>query len=272
MKLGLDGVIVAASIAGLVLGGCATRVADTPSSAGAPISFQRAALDPANGGQLVQAGALRSGDIILSATNGFTSAGIRLLTLAPVSHAAIYLGDDGVAEAVGEGIVVRPLADVLTEEAVVVAFRHPALVADHAQRIREFSKSKVGGSYNHVGVVLLAPFSLERRVCELPLLPEAMRDFCLRGIATIQLGAGSNDRFFCSQFVLEAYRVAGLPITDADPRWISPADILHMREGDVPSMRIRQPLVYVGHLKLDKTTLPLPMGEGWGEGGGSGRP
>jgi hypothetical protein len=102
--------------------------------------------------------------------------------------------------------------------------------------------------------VLLAPFSLERRACELPLLPEAMRDFCLRGVATIQLGAASNDRFFCSQFVLEAYRVAGLPITDADPRWVSPADILHMREGDVPSMKIHQALTYVGHLKNEAGT------------------
>jgi uncharacterized protein YycO len=240
----------------LVLGACATRVDEVPEGrrgavAGMQLNVQQTALDPANGGRLVRAADLRSGDIILSATNGITSAGIRLLTLAPVSHAAIYLGDDGVAEAVGGGIVVRPLADVLNEESVVVAFRHPALVDDHATRIRDFSKSKVGGSYNHVGVVLLAPFSLERRACELPLLPEAMRDFCLRGIATIQLGAGNNDRFFCSQFVLEAYRSAGLPITDADPRWVSPADILHMREGDVPSMKIHQALVYVGHLKLD---------------------
>ena len=119
----------------------------------------------------------------------------------------------------------------------------------------------------------MAPFSLERRACELPLVPEGVRDFCIRGIATVQLGAGgNNDRFFCSQFVLEAYAQAGLPITDADPRWISPADILHMREGDVPSMKIHQPLVYVGHLKLDAALFPLPLGEGWGEGAAAAKP
>jgi hypothetical protein len=254
------------AIACMALSGCATRVDDaaagsTRSVGGKQLSFQKPALDPLNGGQLVRAEDLRSGDIILSATNGITSAGIRLLTLAPVSHAAIYLGDEGVAEAVGAGIVLRPLADVLNEESVVVAFRHPKFVADHGQRIREFARTKVGGQYNHVGVVLLAPFSLERRACELPLLPEMVRDFCLRGIATIQLGAGSNDRFFCSQFVLEAYRVAGLPITDADPRWVSPADILHMREGDVPSMKIHQALVYVGHLKNQPEAVAGDRGE-----------
>ena len=57
----------------------------------------------------------------------------------------------------------------------------------------------------------------------------------------------------------EAYRVAGLPITDADPRWISPADILHMREGDVSSVRVNQPLAYIGHLKFrDELALNTP--------------
>ena len=37
-----------------------------------------------------------------------------------------------------------------------------------------------------------------RRACELPFVPTLVRDFCIRGIATIQLGAFSNDQFFCS--------------------------------------------------------------------------
>ncbi len=76
-----------------------------------------------------------------------------------------------------------------------------------------------------------------------------VRDFCIRGIAAVQLGLGRNDQFFCSQFILEAYRSAGLPLTDADPRLINPGDLLHMREGDVPSIMIHKPLRYVGHLK-----------------------
>ena len=67
----------------------------------------------------------------------------------------------------------------------------------------------------------------------------------------VQLGASRDDQFFCSQFVLEAYRQAGLPITAADPRWVSPADLLHMREGDVPSIAATQPLRYIGHLKYN---------------------
>jgi hypothetical protein len=49
--------------------------------------------------------------------------------------------------------------------------------------------------------------------------------------------------------VLEAYKTACLPRTDADPRLVSPGDLLHMRQGDVCSIKIHQALQYVGHLK-----------------------
>ena len=105
--------------------------------------------------------------------------------------------------------------------------------------------------------MLQAPFAIERRVCELPLVPALVRDFCLRGVAAVQLGLGRNDPFFCSQFVLEAYRSAGLALTDADPRLINPGDLLHMhmRERDVPSVRIHRALQYVGHLKSPPQTV-----------------
>jgi hypothetical protein len=133
----------------------------------------------------------------------------------------------------------------------VVAFRHPGVGEEHLEKMRGFVAETVGTRYNYVGVMLQAPFSVERRLCELPLTPSLMRDFCVQGMGAVQLGLGRSDRFFCSQFVLEAYRRAGLPLTETDPRFLSPADLLHMREGDVPSVRSLQTLVYVGHLKFE---------------------
>jgi cell wall-associated NlpC family hydrolase len=240
--------------------GCATSVqppSGTNHAAAPALKFQNPALEPANGGRLIAAEDLQAGDILLSAANGITSAGIRIVTLAPVSHAAVYVGDQEIVEAVGQGVRRRRLADVLDEEAVVVAFRHPKLTPAQGEKIRAFALAKVGSHYDHLGIMLQAPFSIERRLCELPLVPDAIRNACIQGIATIQLGTPGNDRFFCSQLVLEAYRQAGLPITDADPRWVSPADILHMREGDVPSMKIHQPLAYLGHLKSPASSSAL---------------
>ncbi|TJZ77607.1 YaeF family permuted papain-like enzyme [Chitiniphilus eburneus] len=242
----------------LLLTACATEVRPG-ATAEAPkrVAFQKSGLSPENGGLLISADALQPGDILLSASNGITSAGIRMFTLAPVSHAALYIGDGQVAEAVGDGVRLRTIPDLLDEEAVVVAFRRGGLTPEQVVAMRQFAEAQVGRHYDYVGVMLQAPFSLERRLCELPLVPSLVRDACLRGVAAIQLGTPDNERFFCSQFVLEAYRVAGAPLLDAHPRWLSPADILHMREEDVSSLRIEQPLVYIGHLKFLET-VPDP--------------
>ncbi len=239
------------------LSACATAIKPGTDHATPALVFQNLtlnpALNPANGGLLVDASTLQPGDIILTADNGLRSSGIRLITLSPVSHAAVYLGRidgvDVVAEAVGEGIRQRTVAELVAQEATVVAFRHPDINATNMDRMNVFVSKHIGQKYNYVGVMLQAPFAIERRACELPLVPSLVRDFCLRGVAAVQLGLGRNDQFFCSQFVLEAYRSAGLALTDADPRLINPGDLLHMREGDVPSVRIHQALQYVGHLK-----------------------
>ncbi len=241
----------------LLLVSCATQVKPGDGRALPSITFQSNELNPSNGGQLITGEALRPGDIILTADNGLNSAAIRLITQSPVSHAVLYLGNQQVAEAVGEGIRRRSVADLLAEEVTIVAFRHPGLSEEHTSKINSFVAKHLGQKYNFTGIMLQSPFVIERRVCELPLVPSLVRDFCIRGIASIQLGLGRSDQFFCSQFVLEAYRQAGLALTNADPRLISPADLLHMREGDVPSVRIHQALQYVGHMKI--APQPLAM-------------
>jgi len=233
------------------LSGCASRVDPLAIADGqSPVRLQnRLLLTPANGGQRIAPDDLEAGDIILSNTAGLVSMGIRALTVAPVSHASLYLGDAHVAEAVGTGVRIRPVADFMADESTIVAFRHPGLKPEHAEALRRFAATHDGKKYNAFGIVLQAPFTLQRQYCELPLIPGLVRDFCIRGLAAVQLGAARNDRFFCSQFVLEAYQQAKLPLTSADPLLVSPADLLHMREGDVPSVRTEQALQYVGHLK-----------------------
>jgi len=250
-------------VAVLVLAGCATQLVDRDAvgpegSSGKAIAFQRKSLTPTDGGRMVRPEDLQAGDILLSADPGIASAGIRLLTTSPVSHAAVYVGNGEVAEALSGGVRLRSIERVLQEESVVAVFRHPALDEERAQRISEFAREQVGKPYDFVGVVMHAPFALQRRVCELPGVPTFLREACLSTLATFQLIHGGDDRFFCSQFVLESYRVAGLPITRARPHWVSPEDIMHMRAGDVPSLPVEKPLIYVGHLKFTALAMPLP--------------
>jgi cell wall-associated NlpC family hydrolase len=253
-----------ALVALLALAGCATRIAEQHPAdaeargAGKALTFQRKSLTPTDGGRLVGVEDLSPGDILLSADAGIASAGIRLLTTSPVSHAAVYVGAAEVAEALGGGVRLRTMAKVMEEESVVAVFRHPALDDERAYRLSAFAREQVGKPYDYVGVMMHAPFALQRRVCELPGMPTLLREACLSMLATFQLIHGGDDRFFCSQFVLEAYRMAGLPLTRARPHWVSPEDILHMRAGDVSSLPVEQPLMYVGHLKFTSLALDLP--------------
>ena len=239
-----------AALPAAFLAGCATEIS-TSDPARPQLRMQEMGLTPRNGGVAIQPDALTSGDIVLSAAPNIGSAGVRLMTLSPVSHASLYVGGGQVAEAVTHGVQFRRVSALLEEESTIVAFRHPAIQPAHVQLMRAFVNETVGRKYDFAGVMLQAPFSVDRRMCEVPLVPSQLRDFCIQGMGAVHLGAVRSDRFFCSEFVLEAYRRAGLPLTDADPRLLSPADLLHMREGDVPSVRTHQALRYVGHLKFE---------------------
>lgn len=254
----------------LALVGCATGIVDRPAAtetraAGKHFAFQQKSLAPPGGAKMIDPGELRTADIVLSAEGSALSSGIRIFTLAPVSHAALYVGNGQIAEALGGGVRLRTVEQMLADESVIAVFRHPRLDESVAQRIADIARGHVGKPYDFVGTFLHLPFALERYPCEVPLLPGFLRSACVSLIASVQLRfSGPGDRFFCSSFVLRAYRDAGAPITKTEPKWVSPADIMHMREGDVSPLPVEQRLVYVGHLKptpwaLDMPALQMPL-------------
>jgi len=197
-------------------------------------------LDPGNGGLSIGSDALAVGDIILSTTDAFVSDAIRGFTSAPVSHSMIYTGDgDQVVEAIGEGVVFRPLRDALRDATVAVAFRHPNLTEEQGWRVRDFLGQQIGRSYNRWGVVRQAVFQIDRRVCDL--LSDAARDRCVNFVGRVDLGTADNETFFCSQLTLAAYEAAAVPLTSSPPHWNT--------AGDIAELRLSGLLNYVGHLK-----------------------
>jgi len=241
-----------------LLQGCATQLSIGSGDEGAQsalvLRFQSNSIVPA---VTVETEFLEPGDILLSSEPTVMSVGIRLMTFAPVSHAAVYVGDSQIVDAMRWGVRVRALNELLEEAAVVLVLRYPELSAEQAAVIREYSVNKSGAGFNFLGITLHVPFSVARRVCELPLVPAVIRDACIRSFGVVHRLAASESRLFCSQLVLQAYRHAGVLVTHADPRLISPADILHMREDDVSSVDIVTPLRYVGHLKSGRPATAL---------------
>jgi len=254
---------IPALLAIVLLQGCATHLGSqleaSPGEESATVvpvlHFQNISAEPAGRDAFVREDALRPGDILLTSMPGFTAAAIEFLTIAPVSHTALYIGDGRVVDAVRAGVQERTIDQVITEESVVLVLRYPDLTETQARRIRAYARQKIGKGFNFFGITVQIPFTVGRRACELPFMAEVIRDACIRAMGVLSHLASKEDRLFCSQLVLQAYQHAGVPLTDADPRIISPADILHMREGDVPSVRIRKTLRYVGHLKYDQPVI-----------------
>jgi len=246
-----------------LLQGCATQLAFHPGAADlgaespstAPVlRFQTNSIESA---ALLAPEVLQPGDILLTSEPTLISASIRLMTFAPVSHAAVYVGERQVVEAVRSGVRVRKLEEILAEATVVLVLRYPDLTDEQAALITEYALNKSGAGFNFLGITLQIPFTISRRLCELPFVSLAVRDACIRGMGVLHQLAASENQLFCSQLVLQAYRHAAVPVTAADPRLISPADILHMRERDVSSVKISKPLAYVGRLQHERPVTTL---------------
>jgi len=210
------------------------------------LRFQSNAIEPV---AILAPHEIESGDILLTAEPTLISVSIRAMTFAPVSHAAVYIGDGQLVDAMRWGVRVRKLDDLVAESRIVLVLRYPQLTPEQAAGISQYAVKRSGAGFNFFGITLQVPFSLARRLCELPLVSPVLRDACIRGVGVLNHLAASESRVFCSQLVLLAYRSAGVNVTAADPRLISPADILHMREGDVPSLSVAKQLRYVGQLK-----------------------
>lgn len=212
------------------------------------LNLQRTSTVPKDGVKTIQTVELEAGDILFSSATSAQSIGIRLFNNAPISHSFIYLGDGMIGEAVGSGVQVIPLEEALEHANLVAVYRYPGLTSEDVVKMREFATELDGSKYNFVGIAKQMPYSLTRKACELPVNPSFIRRACLNSMGYLFVSPLRSERYFCSQFVVEAFNVAGKPLTHKNPEWVSPADILHMREDDVPSIRSKVELSYVGHL------------------------
>ena len=197
-------------------------------------------LDPGAGGRSIGESALQTGDIIVSTTGARVSGLIRWATKSQVSHAMLYIGGGQVVEAIGEGVMLRSLADAVAEATVAVAFRHPTLTTAQALVVRDFAGQQLGKAYNYWGIVRQGGFQLDRETfCSGK--SGADYDRCVNWAGRVNLGKGDDDSFFCSQLVVAAYQNAGVPLTSSPPNWNSPDDLAQLG--------MSKRLGYVGHLK-----------------------
>lgn len=179
-------------------------------------------LDPGPGGRSIGPDALSTADLILSTTSAAVSRTIRIATASTVSHAALYIGGQQVIEAIGSGVTIRTLAAALADDTLAVAYRNPSMTPSIAAHIVASAGRFLGRSYSVAG----AAASTDAILCRV----------------------NQSDSFFCSQLVLEAYRLGGLPLSTSPSQCVTPGDVVYIA---------RHSLQYVGHLKGQLVRFPI---------------
>lgn len=195
---------------------------------------------------------LKPGDLLFSSSLGVTSFGIRAFSTSSVSHVAVYLGDNEVAEATGAGVQVVTLKHAMEHSDKLFALRVPDLTPQQATEIKTFAYKIKDSGYNYRGIAEFIPFMVTRQICSLNPFSQDFRQQCVSGLAKAQLSdtrEGEKKAWFCSEFVTDAFTKAGHPLTMAQAGWISPSDLMHMRAGDISAFKSETQLQYVGHLK-----------------------
>ncbi len=182
---------------------------------------------------------LKPGDLLFSSSLGVTSFGIRVFSTSSV-------------EATGAGVQIVSLKKAMKHSDKLFVLRVPDLTPQQATDITAFANKIKDSGYNYRGIVEFIPFMVTRQMCSLNPFSEDFRQQCVSGLAKAQLssvGEGDKKSWFCSEFVTDAFAKAGHPLTLAQSGWISPADLMHMRIGDVSAFKPETQLQYVGHLK-----------------------
>jgi hypothetical protein len=197
-------------------------------------------LDPGVGGRSIGESALEPGDVILSTTDHPLSATIRKVTGAEVSHSALYVGNGKVVEAIEEGVILRSLDTAMADDSLAVAYRHRDMTPVKANQLMAFAEkhARERTPFDNWGLIQVAPGQLARAICNQK--QGAARTECLQRASRLRVGTNDDGSFFCSELVLAAFEHAGLSLTDTDPSWSTPGQIVELHHNGL--------FDYVGHL------------------------
>ena len=189
-------------------------------------------------GRYIDTSALRPGDIIVSRSSGEFSKLIRRATNSDVSHAMIYTGDGRVVEAVLTGVVNRPLSAALAGATYAAAYRHVKATPTAGRLAVGYALQQVGKRYDVSGLIGQGGYQLDRWfLCTVQQVPA-----CDLIAEKANLWMESNNRFFCSELVANAFQHAGIPLVpNVRPAKISPQTIVEVG--------LAGTLIYLGQLK-----------------------
>jgi uncharacterized protein YycO len=138
----------------LLLSACTVDISQPDSSATAvdaeaktwAVKFQHQSSFTEQSIKEITAPDLKPGDLLFSSSLGVTSFGIRVFSTSSVSHVAIYLGDNNVAEATGAGVQIVSLKKAMKHSDKLFVYESRTLLRNKPQKSpRSPTKSKIAG-------------------------------------------------------------------------------------------------------------------------------
>lgn len=181
----------------------------------------------------ISAAVLRVADIIVSTTNAAVSGVIRAGSGSDYSHTLLYIGNSQVIEAIAAGVVQRPVSIALSYATLAVVLRRRNLTSEQSSAVVTHARSFVGRPYSTASAVMDAGAVHNRALL---ISPAAALSARLR--SSLPRSAAEDEAFFCSELVVRSFALAGAPVVNTNPTFVSPR-----------AVRVAESLLYIGHLK-----------------------
>ena len=160
-------------------------------------------------------GLLQEGDVILYNGDSWISKAIRFFDGTEVNHAAVFLGNGRVGEAIGQGLTERSFGESTKGDRYVIVRRlttQPGTMAPVVQKARAYLA--IGNRYAFEQILLLAFLGMTRKVPVNPYLKWLMRKVFDQACEFLS-APGKRQPMICSEYVCRCYNEA-LPIS-TDP-------------------------------------------------------
>lgn len=166
---------------------------------------------------------LRPADILLSTGGAKASAVIRGATVSRFSHAALFIGEGRIIEAIGSGVTLQALRDAMADDTLVSVYRRLRMSDEQARQAVRYAREQVRQrkAYDYSGAAGGGVTSGSGFVISLFLSPIVT----FGGVAADLYDRANPDAaFYCSELVAMAFESANVPLGSGAAS-TTPADI-----------------------------------------------
>lgn len=157
---------------------------------------------------------LKPADILLSTGAAIPSAVIRSVTVSDYSHAALYVGNSEIIEAIGEGVKLQSLEKAMSDDTLVSVYRRLRMADEQGLQVVRYAmeQKQKGKKYDYLGAIgggVTSPGFLTR-VFRSPIVMSAV--FIAGVEADLYNRMNPEASFYCSELIALAFEKANVPL------------------------------------------------------------